>query len=75
MESAEFLENFKQQFIDAEDISLELDSNFRDLDSFDSLTGMAIIMMIEDEYGKQVTDDEFKSSKSVRELFELVKSK
>lgn len=75
MENKTFLEKFKEQFIDCDDISIELDSNFRDIDSFDSLTGMAIIMMIEDEYGTKIEDQEFKSCKTVQELFDLVQSK
>jgi acyl carrier protein len=75
MESKAFLEKFTEQFIDCDDISIDLNSNFRDIDSFDSLTGMAIIMMIEDEYGKKIEDQEFKSCKTVQELFDLVQSK
>lgn len=75
MESKAFLEKFTEQFIDFDDITIELDSNFRDIDSFDSLTGMAIIMMIEDEYEKKIEDQEFKSCKTVQELFDLVQSK
>ena len=37
MESKEFLEKFTEQFIDCDDISIDLNSNFRDIDSFDSL--------------------------------------
>ena len=75
MDSKEFLENFKNQFIDADEITLELESDFRQIGSWDSLTGMAIIAMIEDEYGKIVEDNEFKAAKTVKELFELVQSK
>ncbi len=75
MENKTFLEKFTEQFIDCDDITIELDSNFRDIDSFDSLTGMAIIMMIEDEYEKKIEDQEFKSCKTVQELFDLVQSK
>ncbi len=75
MESKAFLEKFTEQFIDCDDISIDLNSNFRDVDSFDSLTGMAIIMMIEDEYGKKIEDQEFKSCKTVQELYDLLQSK
>ena len=75
MDSKEFLENFKSQFIDADEINLELESDFRDIDSWDSLTGMAIIVMIEDEYGKKIEDGEFKAAKTVKDLFELVQAK
>jgi acyl carrier protein len=75
MESKAFLEKFTEQFIDCDDLTIELDSNFRDIDSFDSLTGMAIIMMIEDEYEKKIEDQEFKSCKTVQELIDLVQSK
>lgn len=70
-----FLENVKSQFVDADDISLTLNMNFRQIESYDSLTGMTIMVMIKDIYGIDLSDSEYKSQKTVEDLFSLVESK
>jgi len=75
MEIEKFVNNFKDQFIDGDEISFKLETEFRLIESWDSLTGMSIIVMIRDIYGVDVTDFEFKSCKTVLEVFELVASK
>ena len=75
MNKEEFLENVKKQFIDADAISLTLDMDFRQIESYDSLTGMTIIVMIKDMYGIDLSDAEYKSQKTVEDLFNLIESK
>ena len=75
MDKQEFVENVKSQFIDAEDISLTLNTDFRQIESYDSLTGMTIMVMIKDVYGIDLSDSEYKSQKTVENLFDLVESK
>lgn len=75
MDKASFLEKFKDQFIDAEEITVEAMTSFREIGSFDSLTGMAIIVMIKDDYDVEVSEKEFKSCQTVGDLYELVKAK
>jgi len=75
MNKQEFLENVKKQFMNADDISLSLDMNFRQIESYDSLTGMTIMVMIKDMYGIDLSDSEYKSQKTVEDLFNLIESK
>ena len=75
MNEQEFIENVKKQFMDADDISLTLDTNFRQIGSYDSLTGMTIMVMIKDVYGIELSDSEYKAQKTVANLFDLIKSK
>jgi acyl carrier protein len=75
MELNDFLLKFKTQYIDADSITLESDSMFRNMDSYDSLTGMAILVMVKDESGIDIPDDVFKSLQTPREVFEFVQSK
>jgi acyl carrier protein len=67
-----FIEKFKNQFIDADEISIEEDTKFRNIDSYDSLTGMAIILMIEDEYGVRIEDDVYKKLDTPQEIFDYI---
>ncbi len=69
-----FLEKFKDQFIDSDSIELAEDTFFRNIDSYDSLTGIAIIIMIEDEYGLKIDDTVYKSLKTPKEIFNYIHS-
>ena len=75
MEVNEFIEKFREQFIDADEITVTMDTDFRQLPTWDSLTGMSVLVMIQDEYGVEVTDSDIKSCKTVEDLYQLTKSK
>ncbi len=75
MEIEKFVNEFRDQFIDGDEINFNSETEFRTIGSWDSLTGMSIIVMIKDVYGVDVSDTEFKSCKTVLEIFELVVSK
>ena len=74
MEEEKFLEQFIAQF-DDEPTGVTMDTDFRDIDDWDSLTALGIISMIDDEYNVKVSGEELKSSKSVRDIFNIVKTK
>lgn len=67
-----FVEKFRDQFIDADEITVEKDTEFRHIDSYDSLTGMAIILMIEDEYGVKIDDAVYKKLNTPEEIFNYI---
>jgi acyl carrier protein len=72
MELNEFLSKFKEQYIDSESILLNADDNFRDIDSYDSLTGMAILVMIKDNFNIDITDEDYKNLHTVREVYNYI---
>jgi acyl carrier protein len=74
MELNDFLNLFKEQYIDGESIELSATDNFRDIDSYDSLTGMAILVMIKDTFDVSLSDDEFKSLHTVSEVFDHIQT-
>jgi len=71
----DFLNKFKEQYIDDDLIHLTIDDDFRKIESYDSLTGMAILVMIKDELGIDLTDEEYKSLHTVKAIYEYVISK
>ncbi len=71
----EFIENFKAQFLDSEEVIFTEETKFRDLSDWDSLTGMSILVMIEDEYKITVTPDEFKHCEKISEIISLINEK
>ena len=72
MNKDEFIENVRQQFVDAEELTLTMDSQFRNFETYDSLTGMTIMVMLEDEYSVNISDSDFSSKKTVNDLYEYV---
>jgi acyl carrier protein len=75
MELNDFLIKFQDQFVDSSEIIINVDLNFREIESYDSLTGMAILVMIKDEFDLELADDEYKKLKSVREIYNYIQSK
>jgi len=66
-----FLQKVIAQFVDLDKI-LSFESNFRENNSYDSLTGMTIMVMIKDDYGIDITENEYRSKKSIAELYDFV---
>lgn len=75
MELNNFLELFQEQYADFDEIQLTLDMDFRMIESYDSLTGMAILVMIKDEFDLDIPYEEYKSIHSVREIYEYTQNK
>jgi len=75
MDSNTFINNFQEQFIDADEISVDLNTKFRDLPTWDSLTGMSVLVMIKDEYEIDFTADELKRCNTVEEIYNLILEK
>ncbi len=75
MDLKEFTEKFANQFIDDDVKNVKETTAFRELGTWDSLTGMAIIAMIEDDYGVTIPVDDFLQLKTPTEVYEYVKNK
>jgi acyl carrier protein len=74
MELNDFIKRFKEQYIDADDIVLDVDTDFRSIDSYDSLTGMSILVMIKDEFDIEITDDKYRSLHTVAEVYKYIQT-
>jgi acyl carrier protein len=71
---AKFLELIQEVF-EIEDTSIDKDTFFRDLDSWDSLTHLSLIAMIDEEYGVTIEDDKFKTLMTLNDLFEEIQQR
>jgi acyl carrier protein len=71
----DFLRNFAAQFIEPDNHVITPNVRFRELPTYDSLTGMAVLAMLQDEYGVNIPVDEYLKVNTPAELFELIKSK
>lgn len=75
MESKIFVENFAAQFEDTEPSEFSMDTYFRELNEWGSLTALSIIAMVDEEYGIKLTGEDIRSSNTIEDLFNIVKSK
>ncbi len=75
MEIKEFIQNFADQFEDTDASVFAPETVFHDLDEWSSLVGLSLIAMIDDEYDVTIKGDELRASKTINDVFELVKSK
>jgi acyl carrier protein len=69
----QFLNNFNQILDDEPNFNLELNSKFRDLDEWDSLTALSLIAMLDEEYKITVTGDQIKNLETLGDIFNLLK--
>ena len=74
MEFNSFLEKFNDNLIEDDVSKNNADTKFRELGSWDSLTAMAIITMIDEDYGVRIPDQTFKSFNTVGEIYNYVES-
>ena len=70
-----FISNFAFQLDDTEVSDLSENTIYKDLDEWSSLTTLSIIAMCDEEYGVNIKGDDFKNTSTIKELFELIKSK
>ena len=69
-------EDFKQKFSEAiEDeliLDLEPNSSFKNLESWDSFSGMSIISMIDEEFGITIRSEDMMRLNTLEELYDLL---
>jgi acyl carrier protein len=71
----DFIHKFAEAIEDDSIINLPIYSNFRDLDSWDSFSGMLLIAMIDNEFGLTINSDELNKAKNLEELYNLIQTK
>lgn len=74
MNEQEFLAFFAGLFDETEE-GLEMDTEFRYLDGWSSLTGLYFITDMKEKFGKTITVPEFKASETIEDLYNLYLSK
>lgn len=75
MEIQQFVKHFADQFEETDPADITPTTKFKELGEWSSLTALAVIAMIDDEYSVKITGDNIKNANTVEDLFSLVKSK
>jgi len=74
MNIEKFLEKIKPELVNSSDY-ITAETRFRDLDDWDSLTGMSILVLLEESYGKRIPDGIFKSCITFQDLYNYINEK
>ncbi len=75
MDIKEFIEYFADELDETTIDELSPETNFKTLSEWSSLTALSIIAMVEDNYEKEITGEDLRSSTTLQDLFNLVESK
>lgn len=75
MEINEFIEKFAEIFDDTDAASLSPETKFRELDEWSSLSALALIAMVDEEYDVELKGDEIRKANTIADLFEVIKAK
>lgn len=75
MEIKDFIENFAAQFDDTDAATLSEKTEFKELDEWSSLIALSVIAMVDEEYDVTLKGDDIRGSKTIGDLFNVVKSR
>lgn len=75
MEIKEFIERFAEAVEIEDNSTCTAETEFRDLDEWNSLAILSIIAMADEEYGVAIKGDEIRNANTIADLYEIVKSK
>lgn len=70
-----FLENFAEQFDDTPKEAFKPETQFRDLDEWDSLSALSVIAMIDEEYNIVISGSDLRNVSTIQDLFDLLSKK
>ncbi len=73
METKEFIENFANQFEDTDASVFTMETKFRELHEWSSLTALSILAMVDEEYDVQLKAEQMRKAETIGELFNIVK--
>lgn len=75
MELKDFIENFAAQFDETDIVDIQADTKFKGLSEWSSLIALSVIAMVDEEYDVRVKGDDIRSAETIKDLFEIVKSR
>lgn len=75
MELNSFIEKFAEQFEETEQNVLTAEVHFKELDEWSSLMALAIIAMVDEEYGIRIKGDDVKKAETIIDLYNIINSR
>ncbi len=75
MDQDQFIRLFAEQFDDTDESTFAAETEFRQLDEWDSMVALMVIAMIDEEYGVKISGDDIRNSGTIADLMQIVTSK
>lgn len=75
MDIKEFISNFADQFDDLDASVLTPETEFKQLDDWNSLVALSVIAMIDEEYDVTLKGNDITGATTIEDLFNTVQSK
>jgi len=75
MKTQKFLRNFASQFDEVDPETIKIETRFRDIEGWSSLTALSIIAMADEEYNVKLKGDDIRKAVTVEDLFNIINSK
>ena len=67
--------NIVKEALDIEEETIDLNTQFDSLDTWDSLGKLSLIALIDESFNVQISDKEFNSFQTIEDLYAALKSK
>jgi acyl carrier protein len=71
----DFIEKFAEIFDDVDASSLCEDTRFREMEDWDSIAGLSVIGMVDEEYDVTLNADDMRSCQTIGDLYVKIQSK
>lgn len=75
MELKDFIVCFSEQFDETDISEITADTEYQELEEWNSLTTLGIIALVKIKFGKSITGLEIRNAKTVKDLYDLISSK
>ena len=75
MDLKDFIEKFAEQLEETEISSFSANTSFKELEEWSSLMSLAIIAMVDEEYGVRVKGDDIKDANTIEDLYKIALSR
>ena len=72
MDLQEFINNFAEQFDDIDASTLAANTNFKDLEEWNSLVALSVIAMIDEEYDVTLKGNDITGANTIQDLYNTV---
>lgn len=66
-----FIQNFSEILEETDKESLSSETQFKELEEWDSMTALMVIAMFDEKYNKKITGKDLKDASTLNDLFKL----
>ena len=71
---AKFIEKFKET-LELDGVEINLETKFRDLENWDSISFLSVLAMLDEEYGVSIEGNNFRKLETIEDLINEIKTK